>query len=226
MARSGAALVRDQCRRSTSARDRSHQGFARKSYLWTYLGDCDQPFTVFDYRDSRSRDGPTEILKSTAATCKQMHTRVMAQWSWSRGTNHSPRLLAPCPARVLHARASQPREAHYALSLIGQLYDIEDQFEGAAPKSPGRSKERSVPVLDRLKLFPDEQAANALPRSQYRQAIGYLRNQWESLRRYADDGRLAIDNNNSERTLRVAAIGRKNCLFLEVIEVAKRRRSV
>jgi transposase len=31
--------------------------------------------------------------------------------------------------------------------------------------------------------------------------------------RYAEDGRLGIDNNTSERTLRVAAIGRKNWLF-------------
>jgi hypothetical protein len=36
----------------------------RKSYLWTYLGDSDHPFTVFDYRDSRSRDGPSQILKN------------------------------------------------------------------------------------------------------------------------------------------------------------------
>ena len=36
----------------------------RKSYLWTYLGDSDHPFTVFDYRDSRNRDGPAEFLKN------------------------------------------------------------------------------------------------------------------------------------------------------------------
>ena len=34
------------------------------------------------------------------------------------------------------------------------------------------------------------------------------------LRRYTDDGRLTIDNNISERTLRHQAIGRKNYLFL------------
>jgi transposase len=68
-------------------------------------------------------------------------------------------------------------------------------------------------VLDRLKQFLDEQAPPALPKSQYGKAIGYVRNQWESLHRYTEDGRLAIDNNTSERTLRVAAIGSKNWLF-------------
>ena len=74
-------------------------------------------------------------------------------------------------------------------------------------------QERGVPELDRLQTFFDEQAPGALPKSQYGKAIGYVRNQWESLRRYVEDGRLAIDNNSSEQTLRVAAIGRKNWMF-------------
>jgi transposase len=42
----------------------------------------------------------------------------------------------------------------------------------------------------------------------------YARNQWAALRRYASDGRLTIDNNTSERTLRLQAIGRNNWQFL------------
>lgn len=42
----------------------------------------------------------------------------------------------------------------------------------------------------------------------------YAQNQWEALRRSTEDGRLTIDNNVSERTLRHQAIGRKNYLFL------------
>ena len=34
------------------------------------------------------------------------------------------------------------------------------------------------------------------------------------MRRYTEDGRLEIDNNTSERTLRLIAIGRKNWMFL------------
>jgi len=46
------------------------------------------------------------------------------------------------------------------------------------------------------------------------ETITYARNQWQALRRYTEDGRLTIDNNVSERTLRHQAIGRKNWLFL------------
>jgi transposase len=187
----------------------------RKSYLWTYLGDSDYPFTVFDYRDSRNRDGPAQFLQhyrgylqTDAYTCydsvvSESNGRIVPVGCWA----HARR-------GFFDARASQPREAHYVLSLVGQLYDIEDQTrQCSADERLIVRKERSVPVLDRLKQFLDEQTLGALPKSQYGQAIGYVRNQWESLRRYVEDGRLGIDNNISERTLRVAAIGRKNWLF-------------
>jgi hypothetical protein len=52
-----------------------------------------------------------------------------------------------------------------------------------------------------------------LPKSQFGKAINYALNQWEALLLYASDGRLEIDNNSSERTLRPCAIGRKNWMF-------------
>ena len=53
-----------------------------------------------------------------------------------------------------------------------------------------------------------------LPKSSLAKALTYARNQWQALRRYTEDGRLTIDNNLSERTLRHQAVGRKNWLFL------------
>ena len=52
------------------------------------------------------------------------------------------------------------------------------------------------------------------PRVHSRKAVWYASNQWQALCRYTEDGRLSIDNNVSERTLRHQAIGRKNWLFL------------
>jgi hypothetical protein len=54
----------------------------------------------------------------------------------------------------------------------------------------------------------------AVPKSSLYKALTYARNQWQALRRYTEDGRLTMDNNVSERTLRQQAIGRKNWLFL------------
>ena len=46
------------------------------------------------------------------------------------------------------------------------------------------------------------------------EAIAYAFNQWSALSRYLDEGRIEIDNNATERSVRGIAIGRKNYLFL------------
>jgi hypothetical protein len=70
-----------------------------------------------------------------------------------------------------------------------------------------------LPVLKRLEEYLREQQGLALPKSQFGTANTYALNQWEALLWYASDGRLEIDNNSSERTLRPCAIGSKNWLF-------------
>jgi transposase len=45
-------------------------------------------------------------------------------------------------------------------------------------------------------------------------AIRYAFNQWDALTLFLIDPRLPLDNNLSERSLRVCALGRKNFLFV------------
>ena len=45
------------------------------------------------------------------------------------------------------------------------------------------------------------------------EAIRYALTRWTALTRYRDDGRLEIDNNAAERSLRPVALGQKNYLF-------------
>ena len=50
-------------------------------------------------------------------------------------------------------------------------------------------------------------------KSDVARAIQYALERWTSLLRYVNDGRLEIDNNAAERSLRAIALGRKNYLF-------------
>ncbi len=95
------------------------------------------------------------------------------------------------------------------------MYDIEDRTrELSAPARVSLRQREAEPVLDRIEAYLAELARRALPRSALGMAVSYAQNQWRALRRYTADGRLTIDNNVSERTLRHQAIGRKNWLFL------------
>ena len=45
------------------------------------------------------------------------------------------------------------------------------------------------------------------------EALGYGLNQWDGLIRFLDDGRIEIDSNTVERSIRGLALKRKNALF-------------
>ena len=68
-------------------------------------------------------------------------------------------------------------------------------------------------MLAALKVWLDQLALAALPKSPLGEAVTYARNQWAALNVYVTDGRLAIDNNRAERAVKPYAIGRRNWLF-------------
>ena len=52
-----------------------------------------------------------------------------------------------------------------------------------------------------------------LPKSSFGMAIMYCLNQWNKLTAFLQDGRLELDNNRSERSIKPFVIGRKNRMF-------------
>jgi transposase len=194
--------------------DRSRDS-TRKGYIWSTIGDRAHPYTTFHYTDSRSRDGPAEFLKGYAG---YLQTDAYASYESVVNASAGKIIAVGCWAHVrrefFDARHNQPREVHYVLGLIAQLYDVEDEVRGRSDQERLVARqERSVPVLKRLEAYLREQKGLALPKSQFGKAINYALNQWEALLLYAGEGRLEIDNNSSERTLRPCAIGRKNWMF-------------
>jgi transposase len=188
----------------------------RTGYFWAYISPGDHGYTVYDYRDSRGREGPAQMLKDFRGYLQTdayaSYESVVAE---SRGRIIPVGCWAHARREFFDARLNQTRAVHYVLGLVAQLYDIEDDIRGQAPEARlAARQERSVPILDRLAEFLREQRGLALPKSQYGKAIGYVLNHWEELGRFTENGLLEIDNNVSERTLRICAIGRKNWVFL------------
>ena len=102
------------------------------------------------------------------------------------------------------------------MAKIRRLYRIEAlarRWKLSAAKRRALRARWSRPVVDEILNWCEEQAGQALPKGKLGQAIEYVRNRGEALRRYLYDGNVEIDNNVCERTIRVLAIGRKNWLF-------------
>lgn len=76
--------------------------------------------------------------------------------------------------------------------------------------------EQSAPILEaiRARLQSLQQSRRHLPRSLTGTAISYALGQWEKLRVHLRDGRVQVDNNLVENSIRPSAIGRKSWLFM------------
>ena len=171
---------------------------------------------MYDFTTRRSRDGPASFLQGFAG---YLHADAFSGYDAIFLDAHSAIQEVACWAharrKFFDAVSSYPREAHQMLEWIRQLYDLEDRaHEWSVDARRELRAYESNPVLDRIEAYSAELARRVLPKSSLAKAVTYARNQWQALRRYTEDGRLTIDNNVSERTLRHQAIGRKNWLFL------------
>ena len=199
----------------------------RNSRFWVYLGDELHPYVVFDYTQSRERDGPAGFL-----TGYEGHLQADAFSAYDGiYTGSSGKILevgcwAHARRKFFDVREQSPRLAHEALARIGKLYELERELKQwcatdwqQLPREERWSKialarqQQAKPQLTSLRTWLDAAAQETLPKSPIRQAINYALNQWDALNRYCEQGFLAIDNNAAERAVRPCAIGRKNWLF-------------
>jgi hypothetical protein len=174
-------------------------------------------YDAFAFTDNRSRAGPDEFLQDFQGTicgdCYSGYVNIEevtdGRIAFSACNSHARRY-------VFNAREQHPELSSQILAIYRALYDIEERGSRLDPTSRLLLRRReSVPLMRRLELLLESPSARGLlPKSKLGTAIGYLRNNWEALKRFLSDGHLPIDNNDAERDLRRVAVGRKNWLFV------------
>ena len=191
---------------------------SRKARLWIYRSNEEQArYDAFTFTNSRARAGPDEFLQDFHGTicgdCYSGYVNIEdvtdGRIAFSACNTHARRY-------VFNAREQHAELSSEILALYRALYDIEERASRLDPAARLllRRKE-SVPLMKRMEFVINSPAAmKLLPKSKIGQAFGYLRNNWEALKRFLGDARLPIDNNEAERDLRRVAVGRKNWLFV------------
>jgi transposase len=207
------------------------RGKTQTARFWVYVGDDSQPYTVFDFTPSRSRDGPEKFLKGFKG-----HLQADAFAGYDRMCAGKEVIEVACWAharrKFFEAKDTDAR-AGETLALIGELYAVEaqarPQIEAARAlplelRGPALSDAFAVrrqlreavskAVLEKIDAWMKARAADTLPKSPLGLAIGYARNQWRALNRFIENGALEADNNAAENAVRPIALGRKNYLFV------------
>ena len=201
-------------------------GKTKRGHLWTYVrdgtawGSTDPPAVWYQYSPSWHGKYPQKHLASFEG---KLQVDAYAGFE--------PLFLPTKPgvaARVeeiscmAHARrkffdlyvALDSPLAKEALERIGGLYQIEDHIRGSSPAQRLAARQRyAVPLLNALHAWMIESVSQIDKKSDLAAAFHYSLNRWEALCRYTQDGRLEIDNNIAERSIRGIGTGRRNYLF-------------
>jgi transposase len=188
----------------------------RYGRLWDYIGDAEHPGIVFDYTTTHARDGPAAFLKDFKGYLQaDAYGAYDGIYTGSNGTIVEVACWAHARNKFADAQSADPERALAAKAWVRQLYDVEDEAKKLSSAERLKLRqEKSVPVLASFHRWLLAQKASVLPKSPIMAAINYVFNQWEALKRYTTNGDLHIDNNVSERTLKLIGIGRLNWLFV------------
>jgi transposase len=202
--------------------DEKKKGESHRGYYWVYR-DPQSGLVLFDYRESRSRAGPTEMLKDFEGYLQS--DGYSAYENFNKGKITLMHCMAHARRYFEQALDTNRKLAEHALREIQELYSIE-RFARENKFTPVERfdvrQEESLPILNRMHVWLKENMLHVTPQSAIGKAMSYSLSRWDKLMVYGSDGRLEIDNNLVENSIRPIAIGRKNYLFAGSHDSAKR----
>lgn len=189
--------------------------------IWTYVrdgrgyGDKTPPAVCYFYSPDRKGE---RILEHLAGFKGTLHADAYAGydkvysiceiteagcWSHTRRYFHDVTIVSDNAVIALGA-----------LERIGKLYDIERLIRGSSAEERLRvRREQSKGIVEELFTYFNKYYDKLPRKSRTAKAIAYALNNQKALMSFLEDGKVEIDNNPAERSLRTIAVGRKNWNF-------------
>ena len=195
------------------------RGRTKTGFFWTMArddrpwGGPDPPCVVYSYAPGRGSVHATALLADYhgivqcdgyRAYKKLNQNRIQLAFCWA----HLRRRFNDIAKKGNAPLASQ------ALVRIAEFYRIEEMVRGrSADERRAARQEKSKPQVMAFRDWLETQLSNVSAKSPIAEAIRYGLNHWDGLTRFLDDGRIELDTNIVERSMRPVALTRKNALF-------------
>lgn len=195
--------------------DRTKEKNIIRGYYWFYIADGRH--VSIDFTPGRGHDGPKEFLKNWHGEYLQSDGYPVYE-VLSRERQDFIRVGCWMHARRYFHNAFVAKDIRVVpvLGWIKAMYKVEEtaRNDRLSPEAIRMLRQQeTVPILADIRAFMDTMKAKEPPKSYLGKAIGYADGQWNALIRFAQDGRVSIDNGAVERAIRPVALGRKNYLF-------------
>ena len=200
------------------------RGRTKKGYFWVLARD-DRPWrggappaVVYNYGPGRSGEVAAALLKGYTGVLQTDGYTVYGQladpkrgggalkqaFCWAHWRRQWFDLAKSPPAPI----------ADEALQRIAALYRIEAEIRGSsADDRRAARQERSSPLIAAMKAWLDKTLAQVSGGSTLARVIRYGLSRWDGFTLFLDDGRIEIDSNTVERSMRPIVLTRKNALF-------------
>jgi len=196
------------------------RGRTKTGQLWAYArddrpwGGTDPPGVAYVYAPDRKAERPIAHLAGFRGVLqvdgyggyKVLAARgeVQLAFCWSHVRRPFYELAQSGPAPI----------ASEALARIAALYRIEGEIKGrSAEERRAARQERSRPLVEALEPWLREKLSLISQKTRLAAAIRYALSHWAGLCLFLEDGRVEIDSNTVERSIRPLALNRKNALF-------------
>jgi transposase len=196
------------------------RGRTKTGQLWAYArddrpwGGSDRPAVAYVYAPDRKAERPRTHLAGFNGVLQvdgyagyralAEKNEVQLAFCWAHVRRRFYELSAAGPAPI----------ASEALQRIAAFYEIEKAIRGrGADERRATRQEKTRPLIADLKPWLREKLALISQKTKLAEAIRYALSRWEGLTRFIDDGRVEIDSNVIERSIRPIALNRKNALF-------------
>jgi transposase len=196
------------------------RGRTKTGQLWAYAADdrpwggADPPGVAYVYALDRKAERPIAHLEGFKGVLQvdgyagypklAEGGDVRLAFCWSHVRRNFCELATPGPSPI----------ASEALEHIAALYAVEKDIRGrGADERRTVRQQKSQPLVDALEPWLRTKLGLIGQKSKLAEAIRYALSRWERLTRFVDDGRIELDNNTVERSIRPIALNRKNALF-------------
>lgn len=194
----------------------------KTGYFWALARDDrpwdgdDPPGVVFTNAPGRSGQYADKTLKGFSgilqldgyAGCNRLLKRPVQDVTLAYCWAHARRKLFDL------TQSSEAPIAKESLSQIQALYCIEKDLRGQPPEQRHAARwELSKPIIDAFEEGLAQSRTRVSAKSPTGEALKYIAKYWGGLCLFLTDGRIELDNNTVERTIRPIALNRKNALF-------------
>lgn len=196
--------------------DREHPEGRFKGRMWVFCGESGELY--YEYTPTKEALWPKRLLVD--------FTGILQADAYpgfdGLFTEDSGILEAGCNAHARRkfkdAHDAEPKreEPKWALLAYRRLFAVEREAKEHGLDADARlalRQKKSKKIVQGLYAWLKALKPRLVPSDPLYAAVRYALNQKEALSRFLEDGRVELDNNRSERSLRQVAVGRKNWLF-------------